>query len=191
MTSINTVYMRVHKDTGYYYIGSTDLGVIKRHSVDVTHARQGKKLGDGCNITSFIWGILLRGGDPYEEFDFINLGEYETREKALKVEIQTIIKYSKGRGNRDRKLMLNVRTFCPIVVPIFTKKKNRLSGYEVKGGIHNVYMSFRNTTMYSLDDLLKFANEYADTGKIPENYKQSNRGVKREYIPITNMLYIS
>ena len=182
-TDLNTkpvVYMRVHRDTGYYYIGSTQVSVMKRHSVDVDNAIAGKKLGS--NITALIWGILLREGDPYEEFDFITLGEYETRQEALDTELNMIDMYYNDKGDRDNKMLLNKFTyqtrFRPQVVPMFSKKGG-LRGYEVKGGPNKVYMSFRNNR-YSIDDLRKFAEEYANTEVIPTNYEQTKCGVKRD-----------
>jgi hypothetical protein len=170
--------MRVHKDTGYYYIGSTQTSVLKRHSADVNHARVGNKLGS--NITALIWGILLREGDPYEEFDFITLGEYETRQEARDIETNMIDMYYNDKGDRDSKLLLNrytlQSTVRPIVVPIHTKMG--LRGYEVKGGPNKVYASFRNNK-YSLDDLRKFAEEYSNTEIMPINYEQTKCGVKR------------
>lgn len=101
----HTVYMRVHRDTGYYYIGSTGLTKIKRHSLDVSKAKAGKKLN--FNIVAMIWEILLRGGDPYEEFDLLTLGKYETRQEALDAETEIIDMYYNDNGDRDSKMLLN------------------------------------------------------------------------------------
>jgi hypothetical protein len=178
-TTPSRVYMRVHRDTGYYYIGSTQLSVRQRHSVDINHAKAGDRLGS--NITALIWGILLREGDPYEEFDLMTLGEYETRQEAKDIETKLIDMYYNDKGGKDSKMLLNNNTyqgcFRPIVVPIHTKKG--LRGYEVKGGPNKVYMSFRNNK-YSLDDLRKFAEEYANTEVMPDNYEQTKCGVKRD-----------
>jgi len=103
------VYMRVHRDTGYYYIGSTDTNVLSRHGQDVSNAIAGNKLGS--NIIALIWGILLREGDPYAEFDFITLGNYGTRKEAYDAERQFTHGYYNGQGDRDSKMMLNNYTY--------------------------------------------------------------------------------
>jgi hypothetical protein len=163
--------MRVHRDTGYYYIGSTNLTILERHGFDVSKARRGKKLG--CSIIGFIWGILLREGDPYEEFEFITLGEYETKEEASDAEIEMIQRYCSDQENRDSELMINSRkykytTYCPIYV------HNELTGYEVRGP-GKVYVSFKNKK-FSLEQLKEFAEEYAKTNIVPEEYIKNKRG---------------
>lgn len=178
-TTTSRVYMRVHRDTGYYYIGSTQMSILQRHTIDVNHARLGSKLGS--NITALIWGILLREGDPIEEFDLLTLGEYKTRQEAKDVEMKLINMYYNDEGDKDSNMLLNNHTyqdrFRPTIFPIHTKKG--LRGYEVRGGPNKLYMSFRNTKKYSLDDLRKFAEEYANTEIIPINYEQAKYGLKR------------
>jgi hypothetical protein len=161
--------MRVHRDTGYYYIGSTNKTVIQRHGNDVSNARQGKKLGS--SVVGFIWGILLREGDPYEEFDFITLEEHKTREEAYDAETELIQRYCSGQGDRDSKLIINSRKYRSVSSMYV---HNELTGYEVRGP-GRVYVSFRNKN-YSLEQLKEFANEYARTNKIPEKYIKTKRG---------------
>ena len=114
------VYMRIHKDTGYYYIGNTDVGLLKRHKTDISHAKRGVKLGS--NITGFIWGILLRDGDPVEEFELVELEKYNTKKEADDAERILISKYYKGKGDMPGDKMLNNKVFKLSLREIYNKK---------------------------------------------------------------------
>lgn len=164
------VYMRVHRDTGYYYIGSTRKAVITRHGQDVHYASKGEHLNS--NIIALIWGILLREGDPYEEFDFITLGDYGTRKEAYDAERHLTNEYYNGRGDRDKSLLLNNYTSTTIVSPIYNQKG--LIGYRVRGGPNKVHTTFMNRKNYSLEQLKEFADEFAITNKISPSYRQTD-----------------
>lgn len=168
-TTTSRVYMRVHRDTGYYYIGSTQLSMKRRHGFDVRDAKKGNKLN--CSIIGFIWGILLREGDPYDEFDFITLGEYQSRVEAYTTETELIQRYANGQGDRDATLIINSQKHTS-VSPMYDR--DVLTGYQVKGP-GKKYMSFRNKK-FSLEELKEFAEEYANTNIVPKEYILSKRG---------------
>jgi len=177
-TTPSRVYMRVHRDTGCYYIGSTQSSVFERHCQDVSLARQGRKISS--KLASLIRSIILREGDPIEEFELITLGEYETKQEAQDAEQIFVNMYCDDKGDRDSKLLLNQLTFKKRFRPVVTSiTKRGLKGYEVRGGPNEVYKSFLNQK-YSLEQLKEFAEEYAKTEVMPENYEQPKRGTKRK-----------
>lgn len=160
------VYMRVHRDTGYYYIGSTQFTVLHRHSADVSAAKT--TMRRSSNMFLFIREMLSREGDPIEEFDLITLGEYETKQEALDVETNMIDMYYNDKGDRDSKLMLNEIIYKTVykttnelntnLIKLLPQFKIYLDEYKGRGSVKTIrnLMNISRTKYYQL---LKMSGE--------------------------------